>query len=187
MRAPRNFRTRRLIAERLRPGDFDNLRFLHGDPKVMATLSADGDVAPERYTRETLDRSLEHWKRHGYGTWMFRHGTRGRFVGYCGLWNCEVEGRREVELAYTVASGCWGEGFGTEMAKEVVALGFGRLGLAELVCFALTINRASRRVMEKTGFRYERDIIHADLPHVLYRLAVSEWKDRGAGYKEVRT
>jgi hypothetical protein len=28
-------------------------------------------------------------------------------------------------------------------------------------------------VMEKAGFRYERDIIHANLPHVLYRQGAS--------------
>ncbi len=34
----------------------------------------------------------------------------------------------------------------------------------------LPTNRASRRVMEKAGFGYERDTVHAGLPHVLYRL-----------------
>jgi RimJ/RimL family protein N-acetyltransferase len=29
---------------------------------------------------------------------------------------------------------------------------------------------ASRRVMEKLGMAYERDVVHAGLPHVLYRL-----------------
>ena len=112
----------------------------------------------------------EHWERYGYGTWVFRERPRGRFVGYCGLWNTRVPGKEEVELAYAVASGCWGEGFGTEMAREVAALGLGRLGLAELVAYTLPTNRASRRVMEKAGFGYERDIVHAGLPHVLYRL-----------------
>ena len=28
---------------------------------------------------------------------------------------------------------------------------------------------ASRRVMEKTGFEFERDIVYAGHPHVLYR------------------
>lgn len=27
-----------------------------------------------------------------------------------------------------------------------------------------------RVVMEKVGFKYERDLVHADLPHVLYRI-----------------
>jgi hypothetical protein len=26
-------------------------------------------------------------------------------------------------------------------------------------------------VMEKLGFDYEKDVVHADLPHVLYRIA----------------
>jgi hypothetical protein len=30
--------------------------------------------------------------------------------------------------------------------------------------------------MEKVGFVYERDIVHADLPHVLYRLTASQWR-----------
>jgi ribosomal-protein-alanine N-acetyltransferase len=162
--------TRRLVGERLRPSDLGDLRGLHRDPGVMATLSADGEVAPEGHTREHLRDGLEHWERHGYGTWMFRDRARGEFVGYCGLWNTRVEGREEVELAYAVASGRWGEGFGTEMAREVAALGLGRLGLAGLVARTLPTNRASRRVMEKAGFEYERDTVHAGLPHVLYRL-----------------
>ncbi len=28
---------------------------------------------------------------------------------------------------------------------------------------------ASRRVMENLGFSYEREVVYADLPHVLYR------------------
>ena len=56
------------------------------------------------------------------------------------------------------------------MAREVAALGLGRLGLAGLVARTLPTNRASRRVMEKAGFGYERDTVHARLPHVLYRL-----------------
>jgi RimJ/RimL family protein N-acetyltransferase len=38
------------------------------------------------------------------------------------------------------------------------------------VSFTLPHNAASRRVMEKAGLTYERDITHAGLPHVLYRL-----------------
>ena len=42
-------------------------------------------------------------------------------------------------------------------------------GSTNVVAYTLTGNRASRRVMEKLGFEYERDVVHADLPHVLYR------------------
>ncbi len=42
--------------------------------------------------------------------------------------------------------------------------------LSEVVSYTLPHNAASRRVMEKLGFSYEREIVHADLPHVLYRI-----------------
>jgi ribosomal-protein-alanine N-acetyltransferase len=51
---------------------------------------------------------------------------------------------------------------------ECVELAFGPLGLDRLVAFTLPDNVASRRVMEKSGFIYERHIEHAGLPHVLY-------------------
>jgi [ribosomal protein S5]-alanine N-acetyltransferase len=64
----------------------------------------------------------------------------------------------------------WGQGLATEMSRSIVTLAFDQLGLSDVVCFTLTTNLASRRVMEKTGFTYERDVIHANLPHVLYHL-----------------
>ncbi len=52
---------------------------------------------------------------------------------------------------------------------------FTELHLPEIVCFTLPTNRASQRVMQKAGFRYERDLIYKDLPHVIYRLHASAW------------
>ena len=52
---------------------------------------------------------------------------------------------------------------------KVFLLGFAQLKLPELVSFTQTTNVASRRVMEKAGFRYERDFTYASTPHVLYR------------------
>jgi [ribosomal protein S5]-alanine N-acetyltransferase len=83
-----------------------------------------------------------------------------------------VGGNVEVELAYALVAEYWDRGLATEM----LAVAFEHLGLTELVCFTLTANRASRRVMEKVGFEYERDVVHAGQPHVLYRLTVSGWK-----------
>jgi RimJ/RimL family protein N-acetyltransferase len=55
------------------------------------------------------------------------------------------------------------------MAQAAITAAFGPVGVDELIAFTLPNNVASRRVMEKTGFVYERDIVHALLPHVLYR------------------
>jgi len=170
------FSTNRLIADRLRPEDFGELCRLYQDPQVMATLSADGNIVPDEDVQQRLQQFLDHWNRHGYGVWMFRDKVGDRFVGRAGLKHSHVGGSDEVELLYSVMSEYWGKGLATEMAEAILTVAFEQLGLDDLVCFTLTTNRASQRVMEKVGFRYERDIIHVGLPHVFYRLTASEWK-----------
>jgi RimJ/RimL family protein N-acetyltransferase len=63
----------------------------------------------------------------------------------------------------------WGQGLATELAHAAVDVAAEPLHLREIVAFTLPDNLASRRVMEKAGFTYERNVIHVGLPHVLYR------------------
>jgi [ribosomal protein S5]-alanine N-acetyltransferase len=166
-RSVETFRTDRLVAERLRDEHFEEIRRMHQDPAVMTTL---GGLRSDGETAGYLRDNLEHWDRYGYGMWVFREGTSGRFVGRAGLRNTRVGGGDEVELAYALVAEYWNRGLATEMARAILGLAFERLGVTDLVCFTLPTNLASRRVMEKAGFTYEREVMHAGLPHVLYRI-----------------
>ena len=162
--------TERLVGEQLREEHFDYLRTQDTDRDVMATL---GGVRSENETWEGLRSGLEHWERYGFGPWVFHARETGETVGGSALRHVEIEGRPEVEVGYRVAAAWWGRGIATEMATALVAVARDRLGLEEIVAFTLPENRASRRVMEKVGFTYERDIEWAKLPHVLYRLRLA--------------
>ena len=153
---------------RVREEDFAALVAMGKDAAIMATL---GGVRTEQQSRENLDSAIEHWFAHGYGFWIFRDKSSGAIVGRGGLRRGHFGGNDEVEVAYAIGADSWGKGLATEMAVASVDVAFKHVGLGELVCFTLPTNIASRRVMEKTGFTYERDIVHADLPHVFYRLA----------------
>ena len=187
MQSIETFHTERLIAERLHAEHFVELRRMHRDPRVMATLAPagapNGGVLSDEETRRFLRRHLDHWDRHGYGLWVFRDEADGQFVGRAGLHSTNAGGREEVEVAYALMSEYWGRGLATEMAEGILAVAFEHLHMTEVVCFTLTTNRASQRVMEKAGFEYERDIVHAGLPHVFYRLTASGWKERGGNLR----
>jgi ribosomal-protein-alanine N-acetyltransferase len=167
MRTIDTFRTDRLTAERLRPEHGSDFCRLYSDPLVTATL---GGLRSSEEARSFLQNNMDHWECHGFGLWMFRDPTDGRFVGRAGLRHVHVGGSAEVELSYALMPEYWGRGLATEMARACVRIGFEQLGLAGVVAFALTTNLASQRVMQKVGFSYEREISHAGLPHVLYRL-----------------
>lgn len=161
------FTTKRLLAERVRSEHLGSLRRLWRAPKVMATLSG---FRTEEEIQMVLQKYLDHWERTGFGVWIFRDKETDRFVGRAGLRHVKIEGKDEVELLYALLPEFWGQGLATEMAEAIVAIGFEQLGLKEIAVYTLPDNRPSRRVMEKAGFVYERDIVHAGRPHVLYRI-----------------
>jgi len=161
------FETDRLHARRVRHEDLDDLVRMHTDAAVMARLG--GKAWNYDETRAFLDRLNDHWDRHGYGVWTVREKDSGRFLGRAGLRRKAIEGFTETELLYAYMPNVWDQGVATEVARAVVDLSFERLKFPSLVAFTLPNNMPSRRVMEKTGFSYERDFIHAGMLHVLYR------------------
>jgi len=161
--------TERMILERLRlEHAADQLRLLL-DPRVSATLWPRAGIPTETDVLEGLAAKVDHWDRHGFGMWQLSDRETGEMVGRGGLQYTYTAGLNDVEAGWAVVPERWGQGLATELAHACVEVGFEQLNLLELVAFTLPDNRASRRVMEKAGFAYERDIVHAGLPHVLYR------------------
>jgi len=161
------FETARMRAEPIGPQHRDGLVALLGDERVGATL---GGVAEPEAVDGQIARMAAHWARAGFGWYAFLDRETGALVARGGPHHCNVAGRDEVEIGWAVVPERWNEGLATELGAASLAVAFGPLGLVDVVSFTLPDNRASRRVMEKLGFAFERDTIHAGLPHVLYRL-----------------
>ncbi|MBV9656506.1 MAG: GNAT family N-acetyltransferase [Verrucomicrobia bacterium] len=168
-RAPDTFQTPRLVAERPGEEHFEAMCGLFNDPGVMEWIKLQ-NFSPEK-TRRTMAAWQTHWEQHGFGIWVWRErdGER-RVIGRGGLRLFVIDGRAEIELLYAYRQEFWGRGLGTEAARGIVAQAFGpQLALNEIAAWTLKTNRGSQRVLEKSGFVYERDILHADRPHVFYR------------------
>lgn len=147
-----------------------------GDAGAFVRIFTDGrtpeEVWPEHLrtsdrARSLLDELMRHWERWGFGPWTML--AAGEVVGYAGLRHTQIGGRPEVELLWFVDPDAWNQGYATELAAEAVRVAFDVLELDDVVAYTTATNHSSRRVMEKLGLTYERDIIHAGLPHVLYR------------------
>jgi RimJ/RimL family protein N-acetyltransferase len=101
-------------------------------------------------------------------------------VGVCGVLN--IEGRpRRGELGYWVGVPYWGRGYASAAARDLVRVVFVEHGLDELYSSCLVRNPASRRVLEKTGFRHVGYGTHPNSkwgPHdrfALFELSREEW------------
>ncbi|HCR37816.1 MAG TPA: GNAT family N-acetyltransferase, partial [Opitutae bacterium] len=89
--------TARLTGRPLKEVDFSDLRLLHSNPEVMATL---GGVRTPEETQCFLKACCEHWQQHGFGLWAFREKHSMDFVGRGGLRKATLEHGNEIELTY---------------------------------------------------------------------------------------
>jgi RimJ/RimL family protein N-acetyltransferase len=165
--APELLVTPRMRGERLGADHQAVLEPIFADPRVAATMG--GVWTPDRVAAGIV-RVAEAWDREGFGLWMFFEAATGEPLARGGLARTEFDGRKEVEVAWTVTPERWGEGFATELGAATLDVAFGTLRLTDVVAFTLPHNVASRRVMEKLGFVYEKTAPYLQYgDHVLYR------------------
>ncbi len=148
-------------------GCFEIYRQMFQDPDFVRCY---GVRLSDDYIRKILVRDAAYWDQYGFGPFVwFEKGTH-HFVGEGGLNHTTVEGQSVIELTYSLAKDSWGKGYAPEIGRYAIQHAFKNLGLESLVCFTMTTNRQSMRVMQKLEFVYEKDFMHADLPHCLYKL-----------------
>jgi ribosomal-protein-alanine N-acetyltransferase len=166
--------TERLRGERPQEDHAALYAQLFGDEAVAATLWPPplGGARSQHEARELLAEDVEHWARDGFGPWVFFEAATARFAGHAGLRRGTVGGAPGVEVLYAVRHDRWGRGYASEMALAAVDRARA-LGLREVVGYTLTTNRASQRVLEKAGLRFERTLEHAGLAHWFGRLPLA--------------
>jgi RimJ/RimL family protein N-acetyltransferase len=167
--APATLETARMVGEPLGPEHEAELAELTLDPRVYRTLWPWSYSPTRADVHASLVDKRDHWERHGFGLWLLRDRVSGQMVGRGGLQFTDAIGGFAVEAAWAIIPRRWGQGLATELANASVEVAFDALDVRDLIAITLPDNHASRRVMEKAGFDYDREIEHVGLPHVLYR------------------
>jgi RimJ/RimL family protein N-acetyltransferase len=163
---PAAWTTARLAAEQLTVDHFDDLLVMHSDPVQMAML---GGVKDEAETRAYLQRNLDHWARYNFGLWMLRSRETGSMIGRGMLRTLSLDDVMETEVGYSFNPAEWGRGLGTEIAEACVQLGRDELQCVTLVAITQPGNVASRKVLEKVGMTFEREMDWPSGRQALYR------------------
>lgn len=152
--------TARLRLRPFVPADVPAYAAIRADPEVMrhmpggaaraATAAADAARLVAAFAAA--------WRRDGYGPWAVEERAGGALLGHGGLRLLAPDAGGETEILYLLARAAWGRGIAGEVAAAARDAGFGRFGLSRLVGYAAPANLASRRVLEKTGLVFEREV-----------------------------
>lgn len=133
--------------------DLQTLHALWSLPGIRRFLW-DGQAIPSTQTLDILERNERLFAESGYGLWGAWDPERNVLVAVAGLWF--FRDPPELELIYAVRDEECGRGYATEAAAAVLQYAVEQLGMGTLHASTDTPNAASRRVLEKLGFRVVR-------------------------------
>lgn len=145
-------RTSRLNLREFIRGDFHAIHAYSSDPRVTRYLFF--GPRDEDGTAEYLDGLLASQREVPRTRFELavEESASGRLIGACDLSLIE---RDVVDLGYMLGARDWGKGFATEIALALVDAAFRDLGAERVISTVDVNNRASIRVLEKVGMRWE--------------------------------
>lgn len=165
-----------LESERLRLAtwsreDWREFKLLATDPQVLRYIGSGAPWADERI-QEFVSRQCGHWEKSRFCLWKLLPKDSDKVIGICGLQPLAELG--EIEIGWWLTPAHWGKGLATEAARLAMSYGFEVARLDRIVAIAQPANRASLRVMEKLGMRFEKEAKPRGFDVHLY--AIARWE-----------
>ena len=180
----------RLIMRQFTKDDVDNLFDLNSDPEVMRYINGGRPTPREVIRDEIIPFHLAVYDRlDRLGTWAAESSATGEFLGWFHFRPGPGTDITNIDLGYRLRRSAWNKGYATEGSQALISGGFTDLGVERVFGHTMTVNTASRRVMEKCGLTLVRtsayegaDVIEgAEHGEVEYALTKPEWEARTAG------
>jgi RimJ/RimL family protein N-acetyltransferase len=135
--------------------DFAESAALWADPEVVRFIGGRPFTEEEVWTR--LLRYVGHWAALGYGYWVIREASSGRFVGEVGF----ADFKRALdppfgdapEIGWALCPWAHGRGYASEAIQAVLGWGDAHFGAgARTVCMISPDNAPSIRAAQKAGY-----------------------------------
>lgn len=180
--------TPRLALRQFTEDDTENLFELNSDPEVMRYLNG-GPTPREEIRDKIIPFHLSVYDRFDkLGTWAAESVPAGEFLGWFHFRAGPGADVTNIDLGYRLRRSAWNKGYATEGSRALIRMGFTELGVKRVFAHTLTVNKASRRVMEKCGLTVIRTVMHegsgviesSEPGEVEYALTRPEWEARMA-------
>lgn len=156
---PASLETDRLKLRLFEEKDWDDLHAMFSDEEcVRYTIKT---PLTKWQTWRTLSSYLGHWQLRGYGPYAVEEKESGKVIGPVGLWY--PGDWPEPEIKWSLAKNFWGKGYASEAGLAVKNMAFKKLKRDRLISLILPENHKSKKVSERIGGSYEKDIQFRDM------------------------
>jgi RimJ/RimL family protein N-acetyltransferase len=186
-------RTERLDLRAYQPDDLDGLREMNCREEVTRYLY--WDVMTEDELRESLDKKIPRVGLEKEGDGLNPAAVlrdTGEHVGD-GILFYRSEEHRTGEVGFITKPEFQGRGLATEIAAELLRVGFEVIGLHRIIARCDARNTGSWKVMERLGMRREAHLVQNEwvkgewCDELDYALLADEWRARRAAHESAGT
>lgn len=180
--------TARLV---LRPPTEDDLPWIRAEMNTEGVMRHLGGVRGDAETADGLAADIAAFAEPaGHRRWTIWRRDDGRRIGRCGLFHIRADAaprtmRGANEIGWTLAEPAWGQGYGTEAARAVLACGFGTFHFPVIFAQTSDSNVRSTRMMERLDFERLPDLDYVDPdyppednPTTIWRITRDAWNMR---------
>ncbi|MCI6582305.1 MAG: GNAT family N-acetyltransferase [Oscillospiraceae bacterium] len=160
--------TERLVLRRFEYSDNEAmLKYWIADEKIQSMYSEPVYTTKEE-VKELLDKYIGSYEKEDYYRWAVTEKNSGECIGQIAYFLVDSK-NHFAEIEYCIGADFQCRGYSTEATKAVIGYGFDRMNLHKVQICTKTINKPSKRVIEKCGFTYEgtlRDYFYMDGEYV---------------------
>jgi RimJ/RimL family protein N-acetyltransferase len=153
----------------LATGDVENVMRIFSDPKAMRFAPV--PVTEDRsMAKRFIEWSQRNYGDHGCGAYAVIGREGERYIGHAGLIPHEIG----LEVFYALASDCWGQGLGTEVAHACRDFAFQKLRRDRLIAIIHPDNAAAIAVATKIGMHEDGEITFWNRVNRLFALHAAQ-------------
>lgn len=146
--------TERLVLRRFTYEDNQSMRNNWIADEKVQSLYSEPVYSTAEEVKGLLDKYIGSYERDDYYRWAVIEKACGECIGQIAYFLVDSK-NHFAEIEYCIGAAFQCRGYATEAAKAVIAYGFDSINLHKVQICTKTINKPSKRVIEKCGLTYE--------------------------------
>lgn len=173
--------TQRLILRRFKENDFNDMfKYWVSDPNIQLMYS-EPIYSTIDEVKELLNKYISSYEKNSYYRWAIIEKTSKICIGQIAMFFVSDK-NHYCEIEYCIGKKFQMKGYASDALKAIIKFSFLDVNFHKIQVYHKEDNIASKRVIEKNGFRYEgtlREHIFIDgkyLNRLYYSILKSEWK-----------
>jgi len=164
----------RLVFRAVSSDDFNAWLPFFQDPAASVHWIAERD-SPEQECRKWYARQEIRYENDEGGMNALIERSSGRLVGHAGLLLQKVDGRKELEIAYSLLPAFWKKGYATEAALICRDRAFSKYFAESLISIISLSNKPSAAVARKLGMLPDGQTVYNGNDVAIFRIQKNDW------------